>query len=86
MNLAFYNSGWSRCQVVIQLISNYFLNKITVGFWCQAMHKKFLQRFATSFDIKMMMEMYPIEIVSKSHEPFQSYHLTGPANQLLKVG
>ena len=36
---------------------------ITVGFWCQTIHKKFLRRFDTSFDIKMMMKIYAIEIV-----------------------
>ena len=27
----------------------------------------------TSFEIKMMVKIYAIEIISKSHEPFQSY-------------
>ena len=47
----------------------------TAGFWCQAIHKKFLQRFDTSFDIKMMMKIYAIKVIFKSHEPFQSYQL-----------
>ena len=51
----------------------------TVGFWCQAIHKKFLQRFDTSFEIKMMVKIYAIEIIFRSHEPFQSYQLTGLA-------
>ena len=34
----------------------------------------------TSFVIKMMVKIYAIEIIFKSHEPFfQSYQLTGPA-------
>ena len=45
----------------------------TLGFQCQAIHKKFLRRFDTSFDIKMMMKIYAIEIIFKFHEPFQSY-------------
>ena len=31
----------------------------------------------TSFEIKMMMKIYAIEIIFRSHEPFQSYQLTG---------
>ena len=31
----------------------------------------------------MMMKIYAIGFFSKSHNPFQSYHLTGPANELL---
>ena len=58
----------------------------TVGFWCQTIHKKFLQRFDTSFDIKMMVKIYAIEITFKSHEPFQSYLLTAPANSARKAG
>ena len=50
----------------------------TVGFWCQAIHKKFLQIFDTSFEIKMMVKIYVIEIILKSQEPFQSYQLTSP--------
>ena len=38
--------------------------QFTVGFWCQAIHKKVLQRFDTSFDITMM--------IFKFHESFQS--------------
>ena len=33
----------------------------------------------TSFEIKMMVKIYAIEIIFKSHEPFQSYLLTGQA-------
>ena len=43
---------------------------INVGFWCQAIHKKILQRFDTSFDKKITMKIYAIEIILKSHEPF----------------
>ena len=50
----------------------------TVGFWCQAIHKKFLRIFATSFEIKMMVKIYAIEIIFKSQEPFQSYQLAQP--------
>ena len=30
--------------------------------------------------------IYAIEIIFKSHEPFQSYQLTGPANSASKAG
>ena len=43
-------------------------------------------RFNISCGIKMMMEIYAIEIIFKSHEPFQSYQLTGPANSARKAG
>ena len=33
----------------------------------------------TSFDIKMMVKIYAIEIIFKFHEPFQSYQLNGLA-------
>ena len=49
------------------------LKHITVGFWCQVIHKKFLQRFDTTrFETKMMVKIYAIEIIFKSDEPFQS--------------
>ena len=50
------------------------------------MHKKFLRRFDTSFDIKMMMKIYAIEIIIKSNDPLQTYQLTGPANSARKAG
>ena len=59
---------------------------ITVGFWCQVIHKKILRRFDTSFVIKLMVKIYVIEIIFKSHEPFQSYQLPGPANLARKAG
>ena len=70
----------------IMLISSIYLLLLTVGFWCQVIHKKFLQRFDTSFEIKMMVKIYAIEIISKSHEPFQGYQLAGPANSARKAG
>ena len=33
--------------------------------------QKKLQRFDTRFEIKMMVKIYAIEIIFKSHEPFQ---------------
>ena len=53
---------------------------LTVGFQCQAIHKKFLHRFGTRFETKMIVKIYAIEIIFKSHGPFQSYKLTGPEN------
>ena len=41
--------------------------------------KKFLCRFDTSFDIKMIVQKIAIQIIFKSHEPLQSYQLTGVA-------
>ena len=61
-------------------------NIYTAGFWRQAIQKKFLERFDTSFDIKMVMKIYAIEIIFKYHEPFQSYQLTGPASSARKAG
>ena len=36
---------------------------LTIGFWCQAIHKKFLQRFDTSYKMKLMVKIYAIEII-----------------------
>jgi hypothetical protein len=33
-----------------------------------------------------MVKIYAIEIIFKSHEPFQSYKLTDPANSASKAG
>ena len=47
----------------------------TVGFWCQAILKKFLRRFDTSFDMKI----YAMEIIFKYREPFRdTYHPIQP--------
>ena len=59
----------------LQVRESETVETLTVGFWCQAIHKKFLKRFDTSFDIKMMMKIYAIKVIFKSHEPFQSYQL-----------
>ena len=40
----------------------------------------------TSFEVRMMMKIYAIEIILKSHEPFQSYMLTGQADSAKKAG
>ena len=37
--------------------------------------QKILQKFDTSFEIKMMVKIYAIEIIFRSHVPFQSYQL-----------
>ena len=39
----------------------------------------------TSFEIKMMMKIYVIEIIFKSHKSFQSYLLIGQANSAEKA-
>ena len=46
--------------------------QVNVGFWCQGIEKQFFRIFDTSFDTKMMVESGAIEIILKSHEPFQS--------------
>ena len=74
--------GYDHCIDILYWI----LNTFTVGFWCHAIHKKFLQRFDTRFETKMMVKIYAIEIIFKSHEPFQSYQLTAPANSARKAG
>ena len=38
------------------------------------------------FGIKMIVKIYAIEIIFKSHEPSQSYQLTGLANSARKAG
>ena len=48
--------------------------------------QKNLRIFDTSFNMKMMMKIYAIEIIFKSHKPFQSYQLAGPANSARKAG
>ena len=45
---------------------------ITVGFWCQTIHKKFLQRFDTIFGLKMMMKSGLEKIILKFHDGLQS--------------
>ena len=40
----------------------------------------------TSFEIKMMVKIYAIEIIFRSHEPFQSYLLTRQADSAKKAG
>ena len=59
---------------------------LTVGFWCQGIAQKFFRTFDTSFDTKMMVKSGAIEIIFKSHEPFQSYLLTGLAKRLVSPG
>ena len=49
----------------------------TVGVWCQGIAQKIFRTFDTSFDTKMMVKCDAIEIIFKSHEPFQRYLLTG---------
>ena len=44
----------------------------TVGFWCQRIAQKNFRIFDTSFDQKLMVTSGAIEIIFKSHEPFQS--------------
>ena len=58
----------------------------TVGFWCQGIAQKIFRKFDTSFDSKMIVKSDAIEIIFKSHEPFQSYLLTGLDNSAKKVG
>ena len=45
-----------------------------------------LQRFDTSFETKMMVKIYTIEIIFRSHKPFQSYLQTGQADSAKKAG
>ena len=40
----------------------------------------------TSFEIKMIMKIYAIVIIFKSHKPFQSYLLTGQADSANETG
>ena len=55
----------------------------------QKQHTDSQQRFDNSFEINMIVEIYAFEIIVKSHEPFQSYQLTGHANsaeRLVRLG
>ena len=55
-------------------------NMVTVGFWCQAIHKKFLWRFDTIFGLKMMMKSGLEKIILKFQGGLQRYLLTCQAN------
>jgi hypothetical protein len=57
------------------IIKGELLWKSTVGFWCQGIGQKFFRTFDTSFETKMMVKSGAIEIIFKSHKPFQSYLL-----------
>ena len=54
-----------------------------ISFWITKIHAISTD---TSFEIKMLMKIYTIEIIFKSHEPFQSYLLSGQANSARKAG
>ena len=54
-----------------------------ISFWITKIHAISTD---TSFEIKMLMKIYTIEIIFKSHEPFQSYLLTGQADSAKKAG
>ena len=45
---------------------------ITVGFWCQTIHKKFLRRFDTIFDLKMMVKSGLENFILKFNNGLQS--------------
>jgi hypothetical protein len=42
-----------------------YSKEVTVGFWCQTMHKKFLRRFDTIFGLKMMVKSGLEKIISR---------------------
>ena len=54
-----------------------------ISFWIP---KRQVISTETSFEMKMMMKIYAIEIIFKSHEPFQSYQITGQADSAKKAG
>ena len=56
------------------------------GFLVPGKTQKILTEIWHSFDIKMMLKIYTIEIIFKSHEPFQSYQLADRANSAKKAG
>ena len=47
-----------------------------ISFWIPKKQAIFTD---TSFEVKTMVKIYAIEIIFGSHEPFQSYLLTGQA-------
>ena len=63
--------------------STYLVHTAYISLW---MPKRQATSTDTSFEIKMMMKIYAIEIIFKSHKPFQSYLLTGQANSAKKAG
>ena len=50
---------------------------LTVGFWCQTIHKTFLRRFDTIFGLKMMMKSGLENIILKFHYDEFNLHLLG---------
>ena len=46
--------------------------KGTVDFWFQGLAQNFFRIFDTSFDTKMIVKIYTIEIIFRSYQPFQS--------------
>ena len=51
----------------------------TILLIAKAVHCQYTKKSYTSFDTKIMMKISAIEIIFKSHEPFQTYLLTGQA-------
>ena len=45
---------------------------ITVGFWCQTIHKQILWRFDTNFGLKMMVKSVLEKIILRLHDGLQS--------------
>ena len=52
----------------------------TVGYKCQVIHKKFLQRFDTIFGLKLMVKSGVEKIILKFNGGLQRYLLTCQAN------
>jgi hypothetical protein len=56
------------------------LSFFTVGFWCQTIHKKFLQRFDSIFGLNMMMKSGLEKNILKFHDGLQSCCCPVPKN------
>ena len=50
----------------------WYMKLLTVGFWCQTMHEKFLRRFDTIFGLKMMVKSCLEKIILKFNYGLQS--------------
>ena len=53
-------------------LRNILESRVTVGFWCQTIHKKFLRRFDTIFGLKMMVKSGLEKIILRCHDGLQS--------------
>ena len=78
--------GATRFRIQDAWIQDLIIYKLSLGFCYPELPQKFLQRFDTSFETKMMVKSGAIEIIFKFHEPFHKYQLSSLANSAKKDG